>query len=309
MPPVVSVILPCYRRAEKLRNAIGSVLAQCFRDLELIVVDDGSPDSLESVALESGDERVVFVRRAANGGAAAARNAGLARARGRYIAFQDSDDLWLPGKLARQVDLLKGLPAEVGAVTGPKILYGMNPDYVRGPDRVTLAPPPAGRLRLEQDQLKAMLLQNRISLQNSLFRREVFDRTGHFDEQAAANEDWEFAIRLAKVAKVFEDIRPVVVAFVSADSISSDPRRELMGVLRLLRNNRDTLAHYPAERAKLSVGVGRQLSSVGKRRLGRRLIAHAVIGYPWVVFGMSGAVWRRLAHRGARSLTAVAAGA
>lgn len=103
--PQVSVIIPAFNRAETIGNAIASVQAQTFQDFELIIVDDGSRDvaTLESIVAELHDARVRLVCHAVNKGVSAARNTGIAAARGRFVAFLDSDDLWLPAKLETQV--------------------------------------------------------------------------------------------------------------------------------------------------------------------------------------------------------------
>ena len=95
--PLVSVIIPTYNRGWVLREAIDSVLAQYFKDFELIVVDDGSTDNTGEI-LYSYDQDLIVLRQS-NRGVSAARNRGIALARGRLIAFLDSDDLWLPRKL------------------------------------------------------------------------------------------------------------------------------------------------------------------------------------------------------------------
>ena len=100
---LVSVILPTFDRAELLPRSIGSVLAQTDGHLELIVVDDGSSDDTEGVVARLADPRVRYLRLPENRGLPAARNAGIAIARGEYVAFQDSDDVWAPDKLARVV--------------------------------------------------------------------------------------------------------------------------------------------------------------------------------------------------------------
>ena len=103
MRVTVSIILPAYNRANHLPDAINSILMQSFRDFELIIVDDASTQDIESIVRSIGDPRIRYIRRAVNGGASAARNTGLAEARGEFIAFHDSDDLWLPGKFERQL--------------------------------------------------------------------------------------------------------------------------------------------------------------------------------------------------------------
>jgi glycosyltransferase involved in cell wall biosynthesis len=107
--PCVSVIIPTYNRAALVAEAVASVLAQTWRDFEVLVVDDGSTDhTATALAPFAGQVRVV--RRPSRGGVSAARNRGIAAARGQWLAFLDSDDLWLPEKLSRLGAFLKAQP-------------------------------------------------------------------------------------------------------------------------------------------------------------------------------------------------------
>ena len=266
MHPQVSVILPTYNRTGTLGDAMASVLGQSFTDLELIVVDDGSTEDVEAVVRRLDDGRVRYVRKALNEGAAAARNTGLALAHGHLIAFHDSDDLWLPGKLARQVEQIGGLPTEVGAITAPKVLVGRNERFVYGSGLVCLSPAAGTPLCLEEDQVGHLLRENRVSVQCSLFRRAVLGDGPCFDKLALASNDWEFAIRLAQRTKIFENDEPVVLGFVSDDSISRSSRRETLGILRILKANRALLKSYPRQHSALWFRVGRQLAKSGKPR-------------------------------------------
>ena len=101
--------MPTHNSARTLRESVASVLDQTFQSLELIVVDDGSSDASAQVVdeISTRDARVRLIRRASTSGPAVARNTGLAQARGRYLAFCDSDDLWLPTKLERQLEVLE----------------------------------------------------------------------------------------------------------------------------------------------------------------------------------------------------------
>lgn len=103
--PAVSIITPAYNAAATIRMTIRSVQTQSFEDWEMLIADDGSEDDTAAVVEQAAasDERLVLIRCPANRGSGPARNAALVRAGGRYVAFLDSDDLWLPEKLARQI--------------------------------------------------------------------------------------------------------------------------------------------------------------------------------------------------------------
>jgi glycosyltransferase involved in cell wall biosynthesis len=275
------VILPTFNRSHSLVAAINSVLMQSYKNIELIVVDDASSEDIEAVVKGVKDDRIHYVRRPRNGGAGAARNTGLARAQGDYIAFQDSDDIWLPQKLERQVELLSSLPTHIGVVTGAKIIYGRDSHFKFGQARVSYAPSPNGRLRIDENQMARLLTENRISVQNALFRRGCFPGTDWFDICARANEDWEFAIRLTQHTTIHEDIEPVVLGFISADSISRNARREAIGQLRILRKNKLALKDLRYQRSLLLLGLSRYLFKLGKRRSANRFLLASVLEHPF----------------------------
>jgi len=114
--PTVSVIISTYNRAHLIGRAIQSVLNQTYQDFEVIVVDDGSTDNTEEIVKSFNDPRIRYIRHEKNKGAAAARNTGIKAARGKYIAFQDSDDEWLPEKLEKQMKVFENAPPEAGVV-------------------------------------------------------------------------------------------------------------------------------------------------------------------------------------------------
>lgn len=286
--PRVSVILPVYNRSHSLRASAESVLYQDFRDLELIIVDDASTEDLKPIVDELHDDRVVFVQHETNGGVSRARNTGMMRARGEYISFQDSDDLWLPGRLTRQVALLDEHPPSVGAVIGTKILYGRDQRHNYGPGRVTCAPLPEGKLNLSENQEWRFLRGNRISLQNALFRRDCLPDQEWFDPCAKANADQEFSARLAQHTKILEEYEPVVLAFISSDSISTNRRKKILGLLRILKKNRSALARYRDAHALLLLQVARHMRQLGKRKLAWRFIAGALQADARTVLGASG---------------------
>lgn len=295
--PAVSVILPVYDRCHTVGAAIDSVLGQSWRDLELIVVDDASSDAIADLMAGISDRRVRFLRRPANGGAAAARNTGLAHARGAFIAFQDSDDLWLPGKLALQMRLLGAQPNDVGVVVGQKILYGLGSDHAYGPGKVVIAPDPSRPVGPGDDQLARLLTENRISVQSALFRRSCYPGDDWFDPRAGANEDWEFAVRLAQHTRICEHPEPVVLGFASPDSISRNHRRQLRGAIRVLKGARKLRQRYAREYAGLQYSFGRSLLRAGRRRRGLRFVATALRARPDLMGPAAAAVLRRVLRR------------
>ena len=169
--PPVSVVIPAYNRAATIGAAIDSVLRQTFTDFELVVVDDGSTDGTLAAARAVTDPRLRVVAAPHNLGAAGARNLGVAEARGTWIAFQDSDDEWLPEKLARQMARL-ATPAPEGAGWGAGWggcycgLLTVGALDARPGARTTLryVPDPAVT-RVEGDILEPLLVRNMISTQ------------------------------------------------------------------------------------------------------------------------------------------------
>ena len=106
---MISVIIPLYNKEKSITDTVNSVLNQTFKDFELIIVNDGSKDNSLSVVNQFTDKRVKIIDKP-NGGVSTARNAGMKRAEGEYIALLDSDDEWLPHKLERQIEVLNENP-------------------------------------------------------------------------------------------------------------------------------------------------------------------------------------------------------
>jgi len=182
--PLVSIVIPAYNRAWCLAEAVDSVLAQDFRDFELIVVDDGSADDTPQLLERYGD--AIRVLRRENRGVSAARNAGIAAARGGLIAFLDSDDLWLPGKLSRQVAFFTSHPEALICQTEEV--------WVRNGRRVN-----PGKRHLKRGGMifEPSLELCLVSPSAVMVRRELFERAGLFDESLPACEDYDLWLRVS----------------------------------------------------------------------------------------------------------------
>ena len=183
--PRVSVIASVYNVAPYVREALDSVLAQSWTDLELIVIDDGSTDDTVREIEGIRDRRLRLLRQE-HIRTASARNAGLRQARGRYIALMDGDDVWLPRKLERDVAYLDG-HAEVHLVFSAMRLVDE-----QGHD--------LGRTIREWSgvvALRDLLIENVIGSDTVVMRRESCQRIGFFDEDLGAAEDYDYWLRAA----------------------------------------------------------------------------------------------------------------
>lgn len=185
--PLVSIIVPTYNRAHLLPRAVGGVLAQTYDRFELLIIDDCSTDNTAEVVEGFGDARIRYIRQPKNGGVSAARNRGLREAKGELIAFLDSDDEWVPEKLARQVDLVRRRPDKVGLFYTGVLTYGAEGD------RQIEVPVHRG------DVWREMLHRNAIhGTSSTMLRREVVEMVGYFDETLPAIEDFDYWTRIAR---------------------------------------------------------------------------------------------------------------
>jgi glycosyltransferase involved in cell wall biosynthesis len=197
--PKVSVIVPTWNRASLLGAAIESVLAQTFRDLEVVIVDDGSVDATESLVrgFQETDARVRYVAQK-HRGISAAMNTGIRESRGQYIARIDSDDQWLPELLETEVAVLEARP-DIGLVyaKGQWATSDLTPLH----DTIGHAPhfPPA----MKDATLRSMLWGDPTCNITVVVRRECFERVGLFDESLAASEDWDMWLRTAVCYRFF----------------------------------------------------------------------------------------------------------
>ncbi len=186
--PWVSVVIPTYNRAQQIGRAIDSVLAQTGVDCEIIVVDDGSRDTTGAVIRPYGD-RVRYIRQD-NAGPSAARNRGWRMAQHEWIAFLDSDDLWKPAKLRRQMELVER--------TGTRVCFT---DFdITGTQEPAEAMPTAGQAGKEvfEEPFELILQPSRVLyVQSMLIGRELLNRVGGFDERLRVGEDTKLVYELA----------------------------------------------------------------------------------------------------------------
>lgn len=226
--PTVSIVTPAYNAAWCVHRAIDSVVAQDYRDFEHIVVDDGSTDDTASVLAGYGETIRVIAQ--PNGGMSSARNAGLRAARGEFVAFLDSDDWWLPGKLGQQVEFMRAHP-EIGFCSCAARVEDME-----------------GRLLnlwecpQWQGSFVAHLFGSGADVPGScsavLARRHLIQDVGAFDETLRGAEDPDLWIRLAAITDYACLAEPMVVILRRPGSVSRNLDAMRESTLRMMNKNR-----------------------------------------------------------------------
>jgi glycosyltransferase involved in cell wall biosynthesis len=227
-PPEVSIILPTYNRRTIVCEAVASVLAQRDADFELIVVDDGSTDDTGEVLADLNEMRV---ERIAHRGPAAARNRGVTIARAPLIAFLDSDDLWAPDKLRRQLAFMRENPDCAISQT--------NEIWIRNGRRVN---PGLRHLKRAGDIFIESLRTCLISPSAVIIKTDFFRALGGFDEDFAAAEDYDLWLRILIDHEVGLLDEPLVTRRAGhADQLSSSipalDRFRVLALVKLLAND------------------------------------------------------------------------
>ena len=289
--PKVSVVVPTYNRATVLPRALNSVLAQTFRDFELIVVDDHSSDHTSVVAADFGkDARVTTLRHDRNMGQSRALNTGVAAARGEYVAFLDDDDVWLPTKLASQVDILDVAPADVALV------YGWR--YEMGEES-------AQPLRTVQQTLRGDIFERVLALDTPvppstwLVRTSVVRSLGGFDESLQRAKDVDFVCRLCQQGWRVDYVPSVVlVKYRHAQGQMVDETPENLGLRAAFIRQHLTkfaveLSERPESRARVHLRLARY--EIRYRRIqGLLAVASAFLADPSAVTARIGFYTRQL---------------
>ena len=189
--PRVSVVIPSYNAGGYLAEAVASVLAQTLRDLDVVVVDDGSTDGSVDALREAFDDRRLRLVRQPNAGVSAARNRGLSDTTGKLVAFLDADDLFEPSNLERKADYLADHP-DVALVHSHRTDFGE-----AGPDRIVSAEECQGWVR----PLLLAFVTSVNSPTSALIRRSALERCGGFDPEFGTSADLDLWVRLAGLAR------------------------------------------------------------------------------------------------------------
>ena len=305
MSRLVSAIIPSYNRSRDVRIAVASALAQTYPadQLEVIVVDDGSTDDTEYVLRRDFGDRIRYLRKS-NGGVSSARNAGLAAARGAYLALLDSDDEWLPAHVAEQVSFFDAHP-DFGLVLT---------DVVRMDQSRADVDLFRRRISIPEDGwvLRWVLRDPILAPSSATFTRAVYDDVGGFDESLRTAEDLDLHLRIAlrwqigviehpltrimrghqglsALAQTYRDYLEVVERFVAHNMHLIDPRDRDAALLHAYARNARGMLYEGNVTGALTCAV----KSVARARSG---------GDAWMVGKLGFDLAKGLAVRARRAL-------
>jgi glycosyltransferase involved in cell wall biosynthesis len=297
-PPRFSVVIPTFDRGRWLVEAIDSVLAQDQDDFELIVVDDGSTDDTADL-VRPYLERLTYVRRP-NRGAASARNAGIALARGAIVGFLDSDDRWEPRTLTEVAATFDRHPD-----TGLVAIMAREVDLDGSPG-VTYGKRSAG----DRYSTESLLLQDAGGCSWYFVRRELLEEVGGFDESLSSAEECDLALRLSLVAPLRAVREPLLLRRRHADNLSLDQTENARCWLRLLdklgREHPEFVREHPRTYrravAKEKLRLARERLAVAGADPGaagdaRRLLRESLATYPFYRRGLTYLAWAWIAPR------------
>lgn len=281
---MISVVMPVFNRAHLIPRVAGSILAQTYRNLEVVIADDASTDDIEGAVAALGDARVRLVRRARNGGVAAARNTGVAAARADWIAFHDSDDYCTADRIELSVRALLALPTEYIGVYGARLIYTevTEVDYRRADAFVI---PRAGERVLSGDLTARTIRGNIINFPTLLVRKEALVAAGPSDELLRKNVDWDLCLRLTRQGMIGFVPEPLILTPTPQDRATSAARvsrsvrqgarsyARITGKLRRAGLTGSALAAHYASTARYLLRLGRPRSARRFLRASLALVA------------------------------------
>lgn len=232
--PLLSVIIPTYNRGSLILNSVTSVLNQTYKNIELIVVDDCSTDNTEEILKSINDSRIKYVKLEKNSGACIARNKGIELSTGKFIAFNDSDDLWITTKLEKQLCFLKNYNADI-------VICKME---CRTPENNFIHNFP----NIEFDRkisYKDLLKYNSASTQTIFGKTDCFKEI-IFDATMPRLQDWDEVLRLSQKYRIFYQNEILVNTFFQKDSISTHPEKAVLAMQKIFEKHKDAILSDPA---------------------------------------------------------------
>jgi len=276
--PTVSVIIPIYNRAHMIGRAIQSVSKQSYQDFELIIVDDGSTDNTDEVVKEfqQKDKRITYIKHDKNKGGSAARNTGIKASKGKYIAFLDSDDEWLPEKLEKQVKLINRKNNCKIRIVGSGAIYILD----REGKKECFYIKPTNNKNIFISFLKGEY----VPLGGSMFLidKYVFNECGLFDESLVlrhgGQQDYEMWLRIAKKYHYCQIEDYLVKYYLHSGKRITDSKiaKKVKSIEYIIEKYKDDYKKYPNIYSDRLRFLGSQFCRTESITLGRNYIKKAI---------------------------------
>ena len=269
--PFFSVVIPTHNRAEMLRDAIRSVLAQTFQKFEMLVVDDYSTDHTREVVGSFNDKRIKYIINDRGGGGAGTRNAGIFRAKGKWVAFLDDDDIWLPQKLTLLHMKILEDDGSAGLIYTGAAAY----DFENKRELQSRIPEKEGWLQND------LLCRNYIGSYSAVaVRTDLLLNVGGLDENFTALQDRELYTRIARLTRVaFIRANLSYIRVANADRITCSPKKKLESSILYFEKNRIFIRQEPKLRHKAASRVFMLALQGGN-------LKEAIKALPWTFAGL-----------------------
>lgn len=222
---MISVVIPTYNKEKSITRTVESILEQDYTDFEIIIVDDCSSDDTVRIIENTFKKRIRLIQSKKNFGANTARNKGVLEARGDYIAFMDSDDVWDKSKLSHCMKYIQETDADV-------IFHGYRRIFPNGKEETL----PHYDLNMENNKLRAILWENCVATPTIFGKSEIFKRIP-FDEEMPKFQDWELAIRLIGNCDLRFLNETLLTAYVEDNGLTMNMGNAITALERIMKKN------------------------------------------------------------------------
>lgn len=272
MDILISIVIPTYNCSQHISSAIDSVLAQTYRNIEVIVVDDGSIDDTKSILKRYGSKiKYVFQ---SNSGPSAARNKGIKLSSGEFIAFLDADDVWVPNKLELQTQLMEQY-RDIG-------LVGCGYYNIDSRGKIVSGPFIPKSFKNNSELVREIMVRPVLNTPSVLVKKLCFEKVGLFDENLKGAEDWKMWIQIAKNFPIGFIEQPLLMIRMHGSNISDDVELMKSCALRVVRSDLYRGEHLLSMKAHSRVytmaGIG--YLEIGNRHLALANLLKAMVSYP-----------------------------
>lgn len=286
--PLVSVIIPTYNRGYIIDRAIRSILNQTYQNFEIIIVDDGN-DNTEKMVRKFKDDRIRYFHRNKKYGIPSARNFGIKKSKGKYIAFLDSDDEWLSFKLEEELKMLENNPSNIAFISSNYIVYFKNVKFL------------CKTFKTKEEALKRKIFEvtKFPILQATLFKREIFQKIGLFDEHLRIYEDFDIFMRIVNSPYDFLIIdKPTAIMHIkNVDNITRSKKTPFIEDLNyLVEKHKKFFTLYPKVLSSLYECIGLLLISIGNLKEGIMCLLSAVKSDKKIIFNIIFDAWKSFAR-------------